>query len=96
MQIPAYFTGLQLQTWMITEYNVPNFLGSHFAMYPSLLVVMGDVAICWETPVHFHCLAGHRTHHHDQSGRALPHDDLVDARLVDLSPRVLLGVTARS
>ena len=48
VHIPAYFTGLQLQTWMITEYNVPNFLGSHFAMYPSLLVVMGDVAICWE------------------------------------------------
>jgi hypothetical protein len=48
VHIPAYFTGLQLQTWMITQYNVPNFLGSHFAMYPSLLVVMGDVAICWE------------------------------------------------
>ena len=48
LRIPAFWTGLQLQTWMITEYNVPNFLGSHFAMYPSILVVFGYIALCWE------------------------------------------------
>ena len=49
LRIPAYFTGEQLLTWMITEYNTPNFLGSRFAMHPSLLVVFGYVALAWET-----------------------------------------------
>ena len=49
LRIPAYFTGEQLQTWMITEYNVPNFLGSRFAMHPSLLVIFSYIGLAWET-----------------------------------------------
>jgi hypothetical protein len=49
LRIPAYFTGEQLQTWMLTEYNVPNFLGSRFAMHPSLLVAFAYIGLAWET-----------------------------------------------
>jgi hypothetical protein len=49
LRIPAYFTGEQLQTWMITEYNCPNFFGSWFAMHPSLLVVFAYIGLAWET-----------------------------------------------
>jgi len=49
LHVPTYFTGEQLATWMITEYNAPNFLGSRFAMYPSLLVAFAYIALAWET-----------------------------------------------
>jgi hypothetical protein len=49
LRIPAYFSGEQLQSWMITEYNVPNYFGSQLAMHPSLLVAFGYVGLAWET-----------------------------------------------
>ena len=58
LRIPAYFTGQQLQTWMITDYNVPNFLGSRFAMHPSLLVTFGYIGLAWETLFIFLCWRG--------------------------------------
>lgn len=49
LRIPAYFTGEQLQSWMITEYNVPNYFGSLVAMHPSLLVAFSYIGLAWET-----------------------------------------------
>jgi hypothetical protein len=49
LHVPAYFTGEQLATWMITDYNLPNFFGSRFAMHPSLLVTFAYIALAWET-----------------------------------------------
>jgi hypothetical protein len=49
LHVPTYFTGEQLATWMMTDYNAPNFLGSRFAMYPSLLVAFAYIALAWET-----------------------------------------------
>jgi len=49
LRIPAYFTGEQLQTWMITELLAPNFLGGRFAMHPSILVVFAYICLAWET-----------------------------------------------
>jgi hypothetical protein len=48
VKIPAYFTGEQLQTWMITNYNMPNPLGRFFAPYPAVLTAFGLVALVWE------------------------------------------------
>jgi hypothetical protein len=47
-KIPAYFSGEQLQTWMITSYNVPNPIGHLFEPYPALLAIFGLVALVWE------------------------------------------------
>jgi hypothetical protein len=58
LRIPAYFTGEQLQTWMITDYNLPNFLGSRFAMHPALLVAFGYIGLAWETLFIFLCWRG--------------------------------------
>jgi hypothetical protein len=49
LRIPAYFTGEQLQTWMITELLAPNFLGGRFAMHPSILVAFAYICLAWET-----------------------------------------------
>jgi hypothetical protein len=46
--IPAYFSGEQLQTWMITSYNMPNPLGSLFEPYPAVLALFGLIALVWE------------------------------------------------
>jgi Vitamin K-dependent gamma-carboxylase len=48
LKIPAYFTGEQLQTWMITSYNVPNPIGHLFEPYPAILAIFGLVALVWE------------------------------------------------
>jgi hypothetical protein len=48
VKIPAYFTGEQLQTWMITSYNVPNPIGHLFSPYPAILAAFGMVALIWE------------------------------------------------
>ena len=47
-KIPAYFSGEQLQTWMITSYNLPNPLGRFFEPYPAVLAIFGLVALVWE------------------------------------------------
>jgi hypothetical protein len=48
VKIPAYFTGEQLQTWMITTYNVPNPIGNLLEPYPALLSIFGLIALVWE------------------------------------------------
>ncbi len=48
VKVPAYFTGEQLQTWMITSYNVPNPIGNLLEPYPALLSIFGLVALVWE------------------------------------------------
>ncbi len=48
VKIPAYFSGEQLQTWMITNYNMPNLLGRYFEPYPAILAGFGLVALIWE------------------------------------------------
>jgi Vitamin K-dependent gamma-carboxylase len=58
LKVPAYFTGEQLQSWMITAYNVPNYFGSYVAMHPSLLVIFGYVGLAWETMFIFLCWRG--------------------------------------
>jgi Vitamin K-dependent gamma-carboxylase len=45
---PEFFSGLQLQVWMITNYTTPNLLGRYFAYYPSILIVFAYVTIFWE------------------------------------------------
>jgi hypothetical protein len=48
VKIPAYFSGEQLQTWMITSYNTPNPLGNVLEPYPALLAGFGLIALVWE------------------------------------------------
>jgi Vitamin K-dependent gamma-carboxylase len=48
VKVPAYFTGAQLQTWMITSYNVPNPIGHLLEPYPALLAAFGLIALVWE------------------------------------------------
>jgi hypothetical protein len=48
LRIPAYFTGEQLQTWMIASYNRPNPIGHILEPYPSLLALFGMICIIWE------------------------------------------------
>lgn len=45
---PAFFSGEQLQTWMITDYNIPTPLGHYLSQFPSILVIMGYISIVWE------------------------------------------------
>jgi hypothetical protein len=48
VKVPAYFSGEQLQTWMITSYNMPNPIGNFLEPYPALLAIFGLVALIWE------------------------------------------------
>lgn len=48
MQTPAFFSGHQLQTWMITNVNFDNPVGEYLTLYPALLVVFAYVTIVWE------------------------------------------------
>lgn len=45
---PAFFSGEQLQSWMISDYNLRTALGHYMSQFPSLLVMMGYIAIVWE------------------------------------------------
>lgn len=45
---PAFFSGEQLQTWMITNYNIRTPLGLYLSQFPSILVMMGYITIVWE------------------------------------------------
>lgn len=48
IQIPSFFTGEQLQTWMITTYHAPNLLGNWLALHPSLVVICAHITAIWE------------------------------------------------
>ncbi len=45
---PAFFTGDQLQYWMLTHLNYQHPVGEFFSLYPILLVAMGYVTVVWE------------------------------------------------
>jgi hypothetical protein len=48
LHIPAFFSGEQMQSWMITTYNYPNPLGDRFALHISILVAFAYVTTVWE------------------------------------------------
>lgn len=54
----AFFSGEQLQTWMLTNVNYDNPLGEYLSLYPALLVLMAYVTIVWEITFIFVCWRG--------------------------------------
>jgi len=55
---PAYFSGEQLQTWMITNYNLRTPLGDFLSQFPSILVMFAYIAVVWEMLFLFICWKG--------------------------------------
>lgn len=45
---PSFFTGDQLQYWMLTHLNYQHRLGEFLSSYPILLVAFGYVVVVWE------------------------------------------------
>ena len=45
---PVFFSGDQLQYWMLTHLNYQHPVGEYLAMYPILLVAAGFTTIVWE------------------------------------------------
>lgn len=48
MQTPSFFSGDQLQAWMLTHINYRHPVGEYLSLYPVLLVAFGYVVIVWE------------------------------------------------
>ncbi len=48
MQTPGFFSGDQLQAWMLTHINYRHPVGEYFSLYPILLVMFAYVVIVWE------------------------------------------------
>jgi hypothetical protein len=48
MQTPGFFSGDQLQAWMLTHINYRHPVGEYLSLYPVLLVVFGYIVIVWE------------------------------------------------
>lgn len=48
MHTPAFFSGDQLQTWMITHVNFGHALGEYLALFPAVLVVFAYITVVWE------------------------------------------------
>lgn len=46
---PSFFTGDQIQFWMLTHVNYSHYMGEVLSMYPVLIIVMAYVVIVWET-----------------------------------------------
>ena len=45
---PSYFSGDQLQYWMLTHLNFKHPLGELLSLYPITLVVFGYITVVWE------------------------------------------------
>jgi len=45
---PEYFTGDQLQAWLLTNVNNHNPIGEYLAQFPALLIPFAYIAIVWE------------------------------------------------
>ena len=45
---PTFFSGDQLQYWMMTHLNYQHPIGEFFSMYPILLVGFGYITVVWE------------------------------------------------
>jgi hypothetical protein len=48
MQTPGFFSGDQLQAWMLTHINYRHPVGEYLSLYPVLLVAFSYIAIVWE------------------------------------------------
>lgn len=48
MHTPAFFSGDQLQFWMLTRINLDHPLGELFALYPLILSFFAYITIVWE------------------------------------------------
>lgn len=48
MQTPAFFSGDQLQAWMLTHINYRHPVGEYLSLYPVLLVAFSYIVIVWE------------------------------------------------
>ena len=45
---PGYFTGEQMQAWMMTDYNYAHPFGTWLSMYPSFIVASCYFVVVWE------------------------------------------------
>ena len=45
---PTFFSGDQLQYWMMTHLNYQHPIGEFFSLYPILLVLFGYIVVVWE------------------------------------------------
>jgi len=50
---PSFFSGDQLQYWMLTHLNYQHPIGELLSLYPILLVAMGYVTVIWEVTFFF-------------------------------------------
>lgn len=48
IQTPGFFSGDQLQAWMLTHINYRHPVGEYFSLYPVLLVAFGYIVVVWE------------------------------------------------
>lgn len=48
MHTPAFFSGEQLQTWLLSNVNYQNVLGEYLSLFPAALVFFAYIAIVWE------------------------------------------------
>lgn len=48
IQTEGFFSGDQLQMWMLTHINYRHPIGEYFSMYPVLLVAFGYIVAVWE------------------------------------------------
>ncbi|GAB4143216.1 MAG: hypothetical protein Tsb009_14180 [Planctomycetaceae bacterium] len=55
---PAYFSGDQMVTWMLTNVNFANPLGEWMSQFTPLIVLFSYVAVVWEVAFIFVCWRG--------------------------------------
>ncbi|MBT4865308.1 MAG: HTTM domain-containing protein [Planctomycetaceae bacterium] len=48
MHTPEFFSGEQMQSWLITNVNYNNPIGEYLSLYPASMVFMAYIAIVWE------------------------------------------------
>lgn len=58
MHTPEFFSGDQLQTWLLTNLNYNNPVGEYLSLFPAILVVFAYITIVWEITFVFLCWRG--------------------------------------
>jgi hypothetical protein len=48
MHTPEFFSGEQMQTWLLTNVNYSNPVGEYLSLYPATMVFFAYIAIVWE------------------------------------------------
>jgi hypothetical protein len=48
LHTPAYFSGDQLLTWMLTNVNYENPIGEYLSLFPAMLVLFAYITVVWE------------------------------------------------